>query len=140
MNVRARAGSPAVVAPIAVRVAHPRPRPRLSRPGLAIAGLSLVAAGLAAAALAPMPEEDFSFYPATVGTVPDVYGPAIGADALQNTIVGGSMNREVAYRFRATESSELASITVYLQTGEGYSDGSLGRQRLQPGLNVPTDF
>ena len=67
-----------------------------------------------------------SIYPATVDMWPDTYGPAIMADSLSNTQVGGSDARDVAYRFRATTDSPLESITVYIQTGPGYSAGNRG--------------
>jgi hypothetical protein len=54
------------------------------------------------------------------------YGSAINADDLNNSVVGGPDGRKVSYRFRATESSGLQSIRVYLVTGSGYSGGTNG--------------
>lgn len=67
---------------------------------------------------------------ASVTGIPAVYGPAIMGDSLNNTIVGGSTNTRVSYRFRATESAALKSITIYVQTGSGYSAGTRGRLRI----------
>jgi len=60
------------------------------------------------------------------GSPPALYGSAIGADSLNNSVVGGPDGRMVSYRFRATESAELTSIRVYVVTGSGYSGGSNG--------------
>jgi len=58
------------------------------------------------------------------------YGPAIGADALANTQIGGDSSRSpnllTAYRFRATESAALSTIRVYLVDGDGYAGGTGG--------------
>ena len=59
-----------------------------------------------------------------------IYGPGIGADSLANTIIGGPNGTLVSYRFRATESAALDSITIYLQTGSGYSAGDRGTLRI----------
>ncbi len=56
-----------------------------------------------------------------------VYGPGINADDLNNSLVGGPGNRQVAYRFRATDTAALSAIRVYLVTGSGYSGGTGGR-------------
>jgi hypothetical protein len=62
------------------------------------------------------------------------YGPGIGADSLANTQVGGPdcgcSNIVTSYRFRATTTSSLTSIRVYLQGGSGYSGGTGGRIRV----------
>ena len=64
--------------------------------------------------------------PATGST----YGSGIGADSLANTQVGGTncrcTNASVSYRFRATTSSSLSSIRIYLIDGSGYSGGNGG--------------
>ena len=54
------------------------------------------------------------------------YGSAINADDLNNSVVGGPDGRMVSYRFRATESSGLQAIRVYLAAGSGYSGGTNG--------------
>jgi hypothetical protein len=54
------------------------------------------------------------------------YGPAINADSLNNSVVGGSGNRRVSYRFRAGISSPLNWVRIYLQSGSGYSGGNGG--------------
>jgi hypothetical protein len=58
------------------------------------------------------------------------YGPGIGADSLANTQVGGPLcrctNSQTSYRFRATTSSALSSIRIYLIDGSGYSGGTGG--------------
>jgi hypothetical protein len=63
--------------------------------------------------------------------VSGLYGPAIGADTLGNTQVGGpdaggDRNTRVSYRFRAGTSSSLESIRLYLEDGPGYSGGDGG--------------
>ena len=58
------------------------------------------------------------------------YGPGIGADSLANMRVGGPHATQVSYRFRATQSARLESITVYIVTGSGYSDGDRGDLRI----------
>ena len=70
-----------------------------------------------------------------------MYGPGIGSDTLGNQQVGGTAsgapNTEVAYRFRATESSALASIRVYVigPGHPGYAGGTGGTFR----VTVQTD-
>lgn len=57
------------------------------------------------------------------------YGPAIGMRSLANTTLGQSGPRKSTMRFRAEQSSTLASIKVYLQgpaTGGGYGSGTGG--------------
>ena len=69
------------------------------------------------------------------------YGPGIGADGLGNQQIGGTdsgaMNTEAAYRFRATESSALSSIRVYIMgaNAPGYGAGTGGTLR----ITVQTD-
>lgn len=63
---------------------------------------------------------------------PAPYGPAIGSDSLNNSQVGGRFDDQVAYRFRATESSALRSIGVYV-IGDGrwgYAGGNGGTLRI----------
>ena len=57
-----------------------------------------------------------------------LYGTAIGADDLNNSQVGGPWNQEVSYRFRATTSSRLDSIRVYVigPNHSGYGAGTGG--------------
>ena len=57
---------------------------------------------------------------------PVVYGPSINADSLNNSPIGGRDLRQASYRFRATTSSTLASIRIYLASGTGYSGGTGG--------------
>jgi hypothetical protein len=64
-----------------------------------------------------------------------VYGTGINADSLSNSVVGGSGNRRVAYRFRAGTSSRLDSIRIYLASGSGYSGGNGGSLE----ISVQTD-
>jgi hypothetical protein len=66
-----------------------------------------------------------------------VYGSAINADSLNNSVVGGPGNREVSYRFRATTSSQLASVRVYIigPAHSGYGAGTGGTWR----VTVETD-
>jgi len=66
-----------------------------------------------------------------------VYGPGIAMDSLNNSVVGGSANHRVAYRFRASTTSRLSSIRVYLMgpTHAGYGAGTGGTWR----VTVETD-
>ena len=117
------------------------PRPampaRAGGPGLtqrvliAFVGLSLVVAGVWLTSwnlgfLSVGPVAPVSLYPASMGPTPALYGSAIGADSLINSVVGGESDNRVAYRFRATRTERLDSIVIYLQMGEGYSSGSGG--------------
>ena len=65
---------------------------------------------------------------APVETVSGTYGPGIGMDSLNNTQVGGRDNQSTSYRFRATTSSRLVSIRVYIigPTHPGYGAGTGG--------------
>jgi len=62
----------------------------------------------------------------------DRYGSGIGADALNNTIIGGTSATQSSYRFRAMHSSALASIRVYViaNGNTGYSNGTGGTIRV----------
>ena len=91
-----------------------------------IATSLLVAIGLLGCAAGDPAPTDTSIYPASLPGSPSVYGSAIGADSLANSVVGGPNGNSVAYRFRATESAQLESITIYIQTGDGYSAGDGG--------------
>jgi len=75
----------------------------------------------------PMPTPKPTPPPAGTG----VYGPGINADTLNNSQVGGRYNEQVAYRFRATETSALTSIRIYIiANGDtGYSNGTGGTIR-----------
>jgi outer membrane biosynthesis protein TonB len=59
-----------------------------------------------------------------------IYGPGVAADTLGNEQVGGTdhggANTQVSYRFRATESSALTAVRVYIQSGAGYGGGTGG--------------
>lgn len=83
--------------------------PTVMRGWMVFIGLLLMAA------LSPLPAQAASGY-----------GPGVGADALANMRVGGPHSTRVAYRFRATQSARLESITIYLVTGSGYSGGDRG--------------
>jgi len=63
---------------------------------------------------------------------PRAYGPGIAADSLNNSQVGGRFNDQVAYRFRATETSALKSIGVYVigDGRSGYAGGNGGTLRI----------
>jgi len=60
--------------------------------------------------------------------VTGVYGPGVGMDSLNNTQVGGPNNVSTSYRFRATTSSALNSVRVYVigPTYAGYGAGTGG--------------
>jgi hypothetical protein len=60
-----------------------------------------------------------------------LYGSGYGADDLNNSQVGDTPNWKVSYRFRATQSSALTSITVYIigATHPGYGAGTGGTLR-----------
>jgi len=60
--------------------------------------------------------------------IPGVYGPAIGMDSLNNTRVGGPEAISTSYRFRASTSSKLNSIRIYVvgPTHAGYGAGTGG--------------
>ncbi len=66
-----------------------------------------------------------------------VYGPGLGMDSLNNSYVGGSGNHHVSYRFRASTSSRLSSIRVYVMgpSHSGYGAGTGGTWR----VTVQTD-
>jgi hypothetical protein len=54
------------------------------------------------------------------------YGSGIGADSLANMQVGGPNNLMASYRFRATTSSALTSVRIYVIDGTGYAGGTGG--------------
>lgn len=56
----------------------------------------------------------------------DGYGTGIGMDALNNTHIGGPDSITSSYRFRATTTSGLVSIRLYITDGTGYADGDGG--------------
>jgi hypothetical protein len=66
-----------------------------------------------------------------------IYGPAINADSLNNSQIGGPQNQQTAYRFRASQSSALKSIGVYIigPAHPGYGAGTGGTMR----ITVQTD-
>ncbi len=66
--------------------------------------------------------------PARAPVVEGIYGPAIAADNLNNTPVGGPFGQEVSYRFRAATSGELVAVRVYIidATHPGYGAGTGG--------------
>ena len=84
----------------------------------------------------PMPTPRPSATPTPPSGGSALYGPGIGSDSLGNQQVGGTAggapNTEVAYRFRATESSALTSIRVYVigPGHPGYAGGTGGTFRV----------
>ena len=72
----------------------------------------------------------FLLLPAIEVVARSTYGPGVGADSLANTLVGGPTEREVSYRFRASTNARLDSVTIYIQTGSGYSGGDGGTLRI----------
>ncbi len=84
----------------------------------------------------PMPTPRPSATPTPPSGGSALYGPGIGSDSLGNQQVGGTAggapNTEVAYRFRATESSALTSIRVYIigPGHPGYAGGTGGTFRV----------
>jgi hypothetical protein len=95
--------------------------------GLAvILGIVLIRPGAPAAAPAP-----------TTAPLSGLYGPGINADNLNNSPIGGPQNQETAYRFRATQSSGLKSVRVYVigPGNAGYGAGTGGTVR----ITVQTD-
>lgn len=86
----------------------------------------------------PTPTATPSLIPTT-----GAYGPLIGAEALNNSTVGGPGNQQVSYRFRAQQSSTLLSVRAYIIVGPAdYSGGTFGKFRVQirtdDGTGVPT--
>jgi hypothetical protein len=69
--------------------------------------------------------------PTTAPVAIGLYGPGINADNLNNSQIGGPQNQETAYRFRATQSSGLKSIRVYVigPAKAGYGAGTGGTIR-----------
>jgi hypothetical protein len=56
---------------------------------------------------------------------PGPYGSCVGGDGLNNTIIGGPEHVSSSYRFRATTTSALASIRIYV-IGPAYSGYGAG--------------
>jgi hypothetical protein len=81
----------------------------------------------------PAPAPALAPAPGTTG----LYGPGINADNLNNSQIGGPQNQQTAYRFRATETSALQSIRIYVidSTHPGYGGGTGGTMR----ITVETD-
>lgn len=71
--------------------------------------------------------------PKTVQPNPtSTYGPAIWADDLNNSIIGGPNSTQSAYRFRASTSSTITGLTIYIigpSAGAGYGAGTGGTIR-----------
>ena len=69
----------------------------------------------------------------------DLYGMGISANSLGNTQVGGTScgcsNNASSYRFRATTTSKLNTIRIYLIDGSGYAGGNGGTMS----ISVQTD-
>jgi hypothetical protein len=77
---------------------------------------------------APTPAPTPAPAPTPSGGISGVYGPGIGMDSLNNTQVGGPRIQSTSYRFRASTSSKLDSIRVYIidPTHPGYGAGTGG--------------
>ncbi len=121
--------------PLVGRLAVPQPTQRQLPHRLVLAGTALVivvGAGLALALRVPAGPSPAS----PTGPSPDsraynpgsVYGSAIGMDALNNTVVGGPDATSTSFRFRATTSSALVSIRLYVMGADhpGYGAGTGG--------------
>jgi hypothetical protein len=79
---------------------------------------------------------------APLGTVAvGLYGPGINADSLNNSPVGGPQDQQTAYRFRATETSALESIHIYVidASHRGYGGGTGGTIRITIQADDGTD-
>jgi hypothetical protein len=85
----------------------------------------------------PTPVVSGDVTPASIPGITGVYGPAINADNLNNSPIGGPQNQQTAYRFRATQTSALNSIRIYIvdNTHPGYGGGTGGTMR----ITVQTD-
>lgn len=61
-----------------------------------------------------------------------IYGTPVSGDALNNPQIGGPNNQKSSYRFRATQTSALNSIRVYIidETHSGYGAGTGGTMRI----------
>lgn len=102
----------------------------IKRYRLAVMVPMLIAIGLLGCAAGDPARQPVSIYPASLPGTSSVYGAAVGADSLANSVVGGPSQTMVAYRFRATESAPLDGVTIYIQTGDGYSAGNGGTIRI----------
>ena len=106
---------------------------KIGRSALALAAAILVVAFVVASAALPS---------ATIpvrNTASTYEGSGIGADSLGNTQVGGTScgcsNNASSYRFRATTTSKLNTIRIYLIDGSGYAGGNGGTMS----ISVQTD-
>ena len=124
------AGTRIVATPLASPDVRAAPPPQVDGPAYrAVAGsahrfpLSIVIALVVVPVLAMLLVRITS-----VDSVTGVYGPGIRMDGLNNTQVGGPNNVSTSYRFRATTSSALNSVRVYVigPTYAGYGAGTGG--------------
>ncbi len=76
----------------------------------------------------PTPNPTPNQTPSPTGGISGVYGSGIGMDSLNNTQIGGSDALSASYRFRATTSSALKSIKIYIMGPQysGYGAGTGG--------------
>ncbi len=70
-----------------------------------------------------------------------LYGSAIAMDSLANTVIGGESANESAYRFRASTSSILESVRIYIMGADepGYGAGTGGTFEVTVQENGPGD-
>jgi hypothetical protein len=118
--------------PSAAQRASRRPRSRhLARIVVLVALLGLGSGDATPTPVPPVPPVTTA--PVTTG----LYGPGINADNLNNSPIGGPQNQQTAYRFRATETSALQGIRIYVidSTHPGYGGGTGGTMR----ITVQTD-
>jgi hypothetical protein len=80
----------------------------------------------------PTPGLSGDVTPASLPGTTGIYGPAINADNLNNSPIGGPQNQQTAYRFRATQTAALDSIRIYIvdNTHPGYGGGTGGTMRI----------
>jgi hypothetical protein len=71
---------------------------------------------------------------APVGSTPSHVGSVAQADALGNTVIGGSDRTQLAFRFRATWTGTVVAVRVYVIKNvngrSGYSEGDGGTMRI----------
>jgi len=102
------------------------PRGRVAIALAGLLGMLVIVTVLAALAPGSPGSDTSSATPAP--TVSGLYGPGIGMDSLNNTVVGGSDSAAAAYRFRASTSAPLSSIRIYIMGPKyaGYGAGTGG--------------
>jgi hypothetical protein len=71
---------------------------------------------------------------APVGARAHIVGSLVQADALGNTVIGGSDRSQLSFRFRATWTGSVAAVRVYVIKNvngrSGYSEGNGGSMRV----------